>query len=94
MAGKHDGAVLGLRIDCFGELPAGFNDVCTFIARNRAVSYMDRYDDKSPKEISSSAKWKPPSLKRPFLICFVVLEEWISAGRASWLGSGSGGLMS
>ena len=25
-------------------------DVCTFIARNRAVSYVDRYDDKSPKE--------------------------------------------
>ena len=32
------------------ELSAGFNDVCTFIARNRAVSYVDRYDDKSPKE--------------------------------------------
>jgi len=25
--------------------------------------------------ISSSAKWKPPSLKRPTSICFVVLEE-------------------
>ena len=31
-------------------MSAGFNDVCTFIARNRAVSYVDRYDDKSPKE--------------------------------------------
>jgi hypothetical protein len=26
------------------------NGVCTFIARNRAVSYVDLYDDKSPKE--------------------------------------------
>ena len=50
VAGKHEGTVLGLGIGCFGELSAGFNDVCTFIARNRAVSYMDRYDDKSPKE--------------------------------------------
>jgi len=25
---------------------------------------------------SSSAKWKPPSLKRPTSICFVVIEEW------------------
>ena len=50
MAGKHEGTVLGLGIGCFGELPAGFNDVCTFIARNRAVSYADRYDDKSSKE--------------------------------------------
>ena len=44
VAGKHEGTVLGLGIGCFGELPAGFNYVCTFIARNRAVSYMDRYD--------------------------------------------------
>ena len=50
VAGKHEGTVLGLGIGCFGELPAGFNDVCTFIARNRAVSYADRYDDKSSKE--------------------------------------------
>ena len=39
---KKNSARLG--IGCFGELSAGFNDVCTFIARNRAVSYMDRYD--------------------------------------------------
>ena len=26
--------------------------------------------------ISSSAKWKPNSLKRPALICFIVLEKW------------------
>ena len=50
VAGKYEGTVLGLGIGCFGELSAGFNDVCTFIARNRAVSYVDRYDDKSPKE--------------------------------------------
>ena len=50
MAGKHEGTVLGLGIGCFGELSAGFNDVCTFIARNRAVSYKGRYDDKSPKD--------------------------------------------
>jgi len=41
---------LGLGIGCFDELSAGFNDVCTFIARNLAVSYVDRYDDKFPKE--------------------------------------------
>jgi len=50
VAGKYEGTVLGLGIGCFGELSAGFSDVCTFIARNRAVSYMDRYDDKSLKE--------------------------------------------
>ena len=49
VAGKYEGTVLGLGIGCFGELSAGFNDVCTFIARNRAVSYVDLYD-KSPKE--------------------------------------------
>ena len=38
VAGKHEGTVLGLGIGCFGELSAGFNDVCMFIARNRAVS--------------------------------------------------------
>ena len=50
VAGKYEGTALGLRIGCFGELSAGFNDVCTFIARNRAVSYLDCYDDESPKE--------------------------------------------
>ena len=50
MAGKYEGTVLGLGIGCFVELPAGFNYVITFIARNRVASYMDRYDDKSPKE--------------------------------------------
>jgi len=42
--------VLWLGIGCFGKLSAGFNGVCTFIARNRAVPYVGRYDDKSPKE--------------------------------------------
>ena len=50
VTGKYESTVLGLGIGCFGELPAGFNGVCTFIARSRALSYMDRYDDKSPKE--------------------------------------------
>ena len=39
-AGKYEGTALGLGIGCFGELPAGFNDVCTFIARNRTASYV------------------------------------------------------
>ena len=55
VAGKHEGSVLGLGIGCFGELSAGFNDVCTFIARNRAVTYMDRYDDKSCSALGSAA---------------------------------------
>ena len=42
VAGKYEGTVLGLGIGRFGEQPAGFNGVCTFIARNRAVSYVDR----------------------------------------------------
>jgi len=50
VAGKYEGTVLGIGIGCFGELPARFNGVFTFIARNRSVSYMGRYDDKSPKE--------------------------------------------
>jgi len=50
VACKYEGAVLGFGIGCFGELPARSNGVCTFISRSRAVSYMDRYDDKSPKE--------------------------------------------
>jgi len=50
VAGKHEGMVLELDLGCFGELSAGFNDVCTFIARNRAVSCVGRYDDESPKE--------------------------------------------
>jgi len=50
VAGKYDGTVLGLGIGCFGELSAGFNGACKFIAHNRAVSYVDCYDDKSPKE--------------------------------------------
>ena len=29
VAGKYEGSVLGLGIGCFGELSAGFNDVCT-----------------------------------------------------------------
>ena len=28
----------------------GVNDISTFIARCRAVTYVGRYDDKSPKE--------------------------------------------
>jgi len=51
VAGKYEGTILGLGIGCFGELSAGLNDVCTFIARNsRYPTYVDRYDDKSPKE--------------------------------------------
>ena len=38
------------KVVAFGELSAGFNEVYTFIARNLAVSYVDRYGDKSPKE--------------------------------------------
>ena len=37
VAGKYEGTVLGLGIGCFGELPAGFNGVCAFIARNRRL---------------------------------------------------------
>jgi len=50
VAGKYEGTVLGHDIGWFGELPAGFNNVCMFIACNRALSFVDRYDDKSPKE--------------------------------------------
>ena len=50
VAGKYEGTVLGLGIGCFGELPAaGPSSVYTFIACSRVVSYVDRYDDKSPK---------------------------------------------
>jgi len=44
--GNHECTVFGLGIGCFGELCAGFGDVCTIIARNLAVSYVDRYDDR------------------------------------------------
>jgi len=50
VAGKYEGSVLGLGIGCFRELSAGFNGVCTFIAHNRAVSYVSRSNDKSLKE--------------------------------------------
>jgi len=49
VAGKYEGTVFGLRVGCFEELSAGFNGACTFIARNRAVSYMDRYDESRPR---------------------------------------------
>jgi len=42
VAGKHEGTVPGLGIGCFRELSAEFNDICTFIARSRAVSYVNR----------------------------------------------------
>ena len=32
------------------RMSSGPDGVYTFIARNRAMSYVDRYDDKSPKE--------------------------------------------
>ena len=44
MLGKHEPG-----IGCFKELCAGLGDVYTLIARNRAISYVDRYDDRSPK---------------------------------------------
>jgi len=47
---KYESTVPWLGIGCFGELYAGFNGVCMSIARSRAVSYVGRYDDKSPKE--------------------------------------------
>ena len=50
VAGKLKGTALVLGIGCFGELSAGFNEVCTFIARNRAVFHVDRYEEKPPKE--------------------------------------------
>jgi len=50
VSAKHKGTVFGLGIGCFRKPFAGFKDACTFIALNRAVSYVDRYDDKSPKE--------------------------------------------
>ena len=50
VAGKYEGTVLGLGIGCFGELSAGINGACTFIARNRAVFHVDRYEEKPPKE--------------------------------------------
>ena len=71
VAGKHEGTVLGLGIGCFGELPAGFNDVCTSIARNRAVSYMGRYDDKSPKEALG-------------MFCSMICRVWGHAAIFAW----------
>ena len=50
VAGKHEDTLLGLGIGCSLELSAGFCDVYTFIAHSCAVSYVGRYDDKSPKE--------------------------------------------
>jgi len=50
VAGKFEGTVLELGIGFFGELSAGFNGACTFIVRNCALPYVDRYDDRSPKE--------------------------------------------
>ena len=50
VADKYESTVPWLGIGCFGELYAGFNGVCMSIARSRAVSYVGRYDDKSPKE--------------------------------------------
>jgi len=65
VAGKHEGTALGLGIGCFEELSAGFSNVYTFIARNRAVSYVDRDDDKSPKE-ALVVPLKDPSRVGPF----------------------------
>ena len=48
------------------EIRNGLKTVCTFIARNRAVSYVDRYDDKSPEEAlacSAQGSAAPPSVK-------------------------------
>ena len=59
VAGKYEGTVLGLGIGYFGEFSAGFNDVRTFIARNRAVSYVGRSDDKSPKEALGMFRSRP-----------------------------------
>jgi len=50
MADKHEGTLLGLSTGSFGELAAGFNGGRKFIARDRAVSNVDRYNDRSPKE--------------------------------------------
>ena len=50
VAGKYEGTALGLSIGCSEELFVGFNGVCTFIARNRALSYVDRYVDKTLKK--------------------------------------------
>jgi len=50
VAGKYEGTALGLGIGFFGELSAGFSGVYTFIALDRAVSYVDRYDDKLLEE--------------------------------------------
>ena len=50
VAGKYEGKALGLSTSCLEELSAGCNGVCTFIALSRAVSYVGRYKDKSPKE--------------------------------------------
>ena len=50
VGGKYEGTVFGLGIGCFESLSAGFNGVFRFIARNRALSYVDRYNEKSPKE--------------------------------------------
>jgi len=51
VAGNYEGTVLGLGIGCIEELLSdGFKDACMFITRCGAVSYVDRYDNKSPKE--------------------------------------------
>jgi len=40
VAGKYEGTVFGLGLGCFGKLSAGFNYICTFIARNCAIFYL------------------------------------------------------
>ena len=45
VAGKLEGTALVLGLGCFGELSAGLNDVCAFIARSRALFYVGRYEE-------------------------------------------------
>ena len=68
-------------LGCFGELSAGFNNVSTFIARNRAVSYMDRFDDKSPKEALGVFRSR---IRRVW-----VMQPFSPGATSSWIGAAS-----
>ena len=66
------------------ERSAGFNGVCTFIARNRAVSYLGRYDKKSPKEALGLFRSRIRRMWDHAAISLGATLSWISA--ASSLG--------
>ena len=81
--------MVGLAVGCFGELSSEFGQLCSFIARNMAVEYLQYCDDKAISRPSacSARAFSPCGATR--LLSPGLISSWTGALGGAVISGGS-----